>query len=172
MREAEDLIRREQLFVHLRICTFVWPMSPIKPPKKKQIHRRHHPMGTVPQLSFVNLCIRIWAKEITALVFCVFYSNPSTIAAVGAIQRRHSPDGGIQWLRVIHRAMRPASYRCIVMAIKIVVDLPAIFVSSSSLLATTISLRPCYGQYKIMRVTNMLISMLSTYSYKLGARRQ
>ena len=100
MREAKDLIRWEQLFVHLRICTFVWPILPIKPPKKKQIHRRHHPMGTVPQLSFVNLCIRIWAKEITALVFCVFYSNPSTIAAVGAIQRRHSPDGGIQWLRV------------------------------------------------------------------------
>jgi len=34
LREAEDLIRREQLFVHLRICTFVWPMLPIKPHKK------------------------------------------------------------------------------------------------------------------------------------------
>jgi hypothetical protein len=40
---------------------------------------------------------------------------------------------------VIHRAMRPASYHCIAMAIEIVVDLPAFFVSSISLLATTIS---------------------------------
>jgi hypothetical protein len=35
--------------------------------------------------------------------------------------------------------MRPALYRCIAMAIEIVVDLPAFFVSSISLLATTIS---------------------------------
>jgi hypothetical protein len=42
-------------------------------------------------------------------------------------------------LDVLHRAMRPASYRCIAMAIEIVVDLPAFFVSSISLLATTIS---------------------------------
>ncbi len=34
------------------------------------------------------------------LVFCVFYSKLSTMAATGAIRRRHSPDGGIQWLRV------------------------------------------------------------------------
>jgi hypothetical protein len=40
---------------------------------------------------------------------------------------------------VIHRAMRPASYHCIAMAIEIVVDLPAFFVSSILLLATTIS---------------------------------
>ena len=38
----------------------------IKPPKK-WIHKRHHPMGTVPQWSFVNLCICVRAKEITAL---------------------------------------------------------------------------------------------------------
>jgi hypothetical protein len=41
-------------------------------------------------------------------------------------------------LDVLHRAMRPALYRCIAMAIKIVVDLPAFFVSSILLLATTI----------------------------------
>jgi hypothetical protein len=35
--------------------------------------------------------------------------------------------------------MRPASYRCIAMAIEIVVDLPALFVSAILLLATTIS---------------------------------
>jgi len=45
----------------------------------------------------------------------------------------------IEALDVLHRAMRPASYRCIAMAIEIVVDLPAFFVSSISLLATTIS---------------------------------
>jgi hypothetical protein len=42
-------------------------------------------------------------------------------------------------LDVLHWVMRPASYRCTTMAIKIVVDLPAFFVSSISLLATTIS---------------------------------
>jgi hypothetical protein len=40
-------------------------------------------------------------------------------------------------LDVLHQAMRPASYRCIAMAIEIVVDLPAFFVSSISLLTTT-----------------------------------
>jgi hypothetical protein len=33
-------------------------------------------------------------------MFCVFYSNSLTMAAAGAIRRRHSPNGGIQWLRV------------------------------------------------------------------------
>ena len=42
-------------------------------------------------------------------------------------------------LDVLHRAMCPESYRCIAMAIEIVVDLPAFFVSSILLLATTIS---------------------------------
>jgi len=42
-------------------------------------------------------------------------------------------------LDVLHHAMRPASYRCILMAIEIVVELPAFFVSLISLLATTIS---------------------------------
>jgi hypothetical protein len=42
-------------------------------------------------------------------------------------------------LDVLHWEMRPTSYRCIAMAIKIIVDLPAFFVSSISLLATTIS---------------------------------
>jgi hypothetical protein len=42
-------------------------------------------------------------------------------------------------LDVLYQAMRPASYRCIRMVIEIVVNLPAFFVSSISLLATTIS---------------------------------
>jgi hypothetical protein len=40
---------------------------------------------------------------------------------------------------VLHRAMCPVLFRCIAMAIEIVVDLPAFYVSSISLLATTIS---------------------------------
>jgi hypothetical protein len=64
------------------------------------------------------------------------------MAAVGAIRRRHSPNGSIQWpsseaLDVLHQAMCPASYRCIAVAIEIVVDLPAFFVLSMLLLATT-----------------------------------
>jgi len=37
-------------------------------------------------------------KSCVLLVFCVFYSNLSTMVAVGVIGRRHLPDGGIQWL--------------------------------------------------------------------------
>jgi hypothetical protein len=65
------------------------------------------------------------------------------MAAVRVVRRRHSPDGGIQWhseaMDVLHLAMRPASYRCIAMAIEIVVNLPAFYVSSISLLVITIS---------------------------------
>jgi hypothetical protein len=42
-------------------------------------------------------------------------------------------------LDVLHWAMHPALYCCIVMAIENVVDLPAFFVSSISLLGTIIS---------------------------------
>ena len=40
------------------------------------------------------------------------------------------------------------------------------------LLATIISSRPCYGQYKINYRTKMFISMLLTYSYNMGAHRR
>ena len=33
-------------------------------------------------------------------MFCVFCSNSSTMRAAGAIRRRHSTNGGIQWLQV------------------------------------------------------------------------
>jgi hypothetical protein len=56
-----------------------------------------------------------------------------------ALARWRHPVASSEALDVLHRAMRPASYRCIVMATEIVVDLPAFFVSSISLLATTIS---------------------------------
>ena len=49
---------------------------------------------------------------------------------------------------VLHQAMRPASHRRIRMVVEIVIDLPAFFVASISMLATTISLRPCYDYYK------------------------
>jgi hypothetical protein len=39
---------------------------------------------------------------------------------------------------VIHRVMRPASYRCIAMAIEIAIDSPAFFVAINLLLPTTI----------------------------------
>jgi hypothetical protein len=40
---------------------------------------------------------------------------------------------------VIHWAMRPASYHCIAMAIKIAIDSPAFFVAVELLLPTTIA---------------------------------
>ena len=62
------------------------------------------------------------------------------MAAAAAVLCEHLPDGGIHWLRVkLHREMRPASHRHICMVVKIVVDLPAFFVASILLLATTIS---------------------------------
>ena len=56
-----------------------------------------------------------------------------------ALTRWRHPVASSEALDVLHRAMRPALYRCIAMATEIVVDLPAFFVSSISLLATTIS---------------------------------
>ena len=47
-------------------------------------------------------------------------------------------------LDVLHRAMRPTSHRRIRMVVEIVVKLPAFFVVSISLLATTISSRQSY----------------------------
>jgi hypothetical protein len=40
---------------------------------------------------------------------------------------------------VIHRAMRPASYQCIAMAIEIAIDSPAFFVAVDLLSPTTIA---------------------------------
>jgi hypothetical protein len=56
-----------------------------------------------------------------------------------ALARWRHPVASSEALDVLHRAMRPALYCCIAMATEIVVDLPAFFVSSISLLATTIS---------------------------------
>jgi hypothetical protein len=62
-------------------------------------------------------------------VLC-FRPKSSAKAAAAAMQCKHSPDGGIQWLRVkpgmcFIWLMRPASHRRIRMAIKIASNLPA-----------------------------------------------
>ncbi len=56
-----------------------------------------------------------------------------------ALARWLHPVASSEALDVLYQAMCPASYRCIAMAIEIVVDLPAFFVPSISLFATTIS---------------------------------
>ena len=68
------------------------------------------------------------------------------MAAVGgdtaqALAQWRHPVASSEALDVLHRVMRPASYRCITMAIEIVIYLPEFFVLSISLLllATTIS---------------------------------
>jgi hypothetical protein len=65
-----------------------------------------------------------------------------TMAAAGAIQRRHLPNGGIQWLLVkpyvLHRVMRPASYCRIRMVIKITSTLPAFFAVVDAIVANNL----------------------------------
>jgi hypothetical protein len=56
-----------------------------------------------------------------------------------ALGRWRHPVASIEALDMLHRAMCIASYRCITMATEIVVNLPALSVSSISLFATTIS---------------------------------
>jgi len=53
-----------------------------------------------------------------------------------AVARWRHPVASSEALDVLHQAMRPALYRCIAIAIEIVVNLPAFFVSLISLLAT------------------------------------
>ena len=53
-------------------------------------------------------------------------------------QRRHSVALN-EALDILYGAMRPAFYRCITMAIKIAIDLPAFFVAVDSLSPTTIA---------------------------------
>ncbi len=60
------------------------------------------------------------------------------MASAAAMRCKHLPDGVIHWL-VLHWAMRPALHHRIRMVVEIVVDLPAFFVTSISLLATNIS---------------------------------
>ena len=59
--------------------------------------------------------------------------------AMQELARWQHPVASSEALDVIHWAMHPAWHRCIRMVIEIDVDLPAFFVASISLLATTIS---------------------------------
>jgi hypothetical protein len=68
------------------------------------------------------------------------------MAAAGAIRRRaqeltrwRHPVALSEAPDVIHRAMCPASYRCIAMAIEIAIDSPAFFVAVDLLSPTTIA---------------------------------
>jgi hypothetical protein len=56
-----------------------------------------------------------------------------------ALARWRRPSASSEALDVTHWAMRLASYRCIAMAIEIVIDLPPFLLSPISLLATIIS---------------------------------
>ena len=61
------------------------------------------------------------------------------VDAIRELARWQHPLASSEALVVLHRAMHPASHRRIRMVVEIVVDLPAFFVASISLLATTIS---------------------------------
>ena len=63
-------IRREQLFVLLRIIGGPFTNKTTRKQRKIQ---KHHPMGTVPQWSYVNLCTCVQAKEITANILPLFW---------------------------------------------------------------------------------------------------
>ena len=52
---------------YLRICASA-VCVPKKPQKNTLAHKRHHPKTNVPQCSFVDLCICVFPKEITALI--------------------------------------------------------------------------------------------------------
>jgi hypothetical protein len=74
-----------------------------------------------------------------------FITSTQLIEATSCVDRWNatinslSPLASSEALVVLHWAMRPASHRHIRMVVEIVVDLPAFFVASISLLATTIS---------------------------------
>jgi hypothetical protein len=56
-----------------------------------------------------------------------------------ALDRWRHPVASSEALDVLYRAMRPALYRCIAMAIEIAIDLPAFFVSVDLFSPTTIA---------------------------------
>ncbi len=56
-----------------------------------------------------------------------------------ALARWWHPVASSEAMDVLHRAMRPTSYRCIAMAIEIAIDSPAFFVAVDSLSPTAIA---------------------------------
>jgi len=76
-------------------------------------------------------------------VFCVFCPNSFDHGGrrgdtAQALARWRHPVASSEALDVIHRAMRPASYSCIAMAIEIAIDSPAFLVAVDSSSPTTI----------------------------------
>ena len=77
-------------------------------------------------------------------MFCVFFfeivdhGGRRGDTAHALAQWQH-PVASSEALDVLHRAMRLASYRCIVMAIEIAIDSPACFVAVDSLSPTDIA---------------------------------
>jgi hypothetical protein len=68
-------------------------------------------------------------------VLCVLFEIPDHGGRRGntaqALAQWRHPVASNEALDVLYRAMRPASYRCIVMAIEIAIDLPAFFVAGT-----------------------------------------
>jgi hypothetical protein len=56
-----------------------------------------------------------------------------------ALNRWRHPVASSEAPDVLHRAMRPALYRCVAMVIEIAINSPAFFVAIDSLLPTTIA---------------------------------
>ena len=77
-------------------------------------------------------------------MFCVFFfeffdhGGRRGNTAQALAQWRH-PVASNEALDMLYRVMRPASYRCIAMAIEIAIDLPAFFVAVDLLSPTTIA---------------------------------
>ena len=93
-------------FVHLRIIC--GPFAK-KNTRKEWKYRRHHPMGTVPLWSFVNLCLCVQANKITALhrgrrnklfspLFIDADKTPSTEVSSNPLQR-----GSRGWGMFLHQ---------------------------------------------------------------------
>jgi hypothetical protein len=76
-------------------------------------------------------------------VLCVLFEIVDHGGRLGdtaqALARWWHPVASSEALDVLYRAMRPASNRCIVMAIEITIDLPAFFVAVDSFSPTTIA---------------------------------
>jgi hypothetical protein len=81
-----------------------------------------------------------------------------------ALARWRHPVASSEAMDMLYRAMCPALYRCIAMAIEIDIDSPTFFVTVDSLLPTTIAIN-------LIRDVSLFISMLLVYLYCLGARR-
>ena len=107
-------------------------------------------------------CFIVAGYKLCLVVFYMFHLKSMTMTAAGAILRRNSTHGGIQWLQVKHRMCfirQCALHRncCIRMAIKIVRDSTAFSVNPNYLLAHNLGWRPCYGRHKLKPSYNIVL---------------